>query len=46
MPRISGTRAIAWIVIVVLALLILVTLAYVLLPKPEEPLSVVASLFW
>ena len=42
MPRVTWTRTIAWIVVAVLGLLILVTLAYMLVPKPDETLAVMA----
>lgn len=43
MRRMTAGRAIAWIVIAVLALLIVVTVGYTLMPEPTDPLGGIPS---
>jgi hypothetical protein len=39
MPRITLPRAVVWIVIAILLVLIVSTVAYVVMPKPAEPVA-------
>jgi hypothetical protein len=44
MGRVTGGRVVAWIIIAVLALLIVTTVVYMLIPTPAEPLALAGGM--